>query len=139
MRSRYDAQGSHRPRDVGGAVRIKDPEYSAAVEAAVEILKKRARQGKPITYGDLSAELATQGFDSIPPHHGVMTYLLKDVCLYQNEDGRGPMLSAIVVSKASWEPSGQFSSLARELPFSRSVNWNWREEQQRVFAQYREG
>lgn len=115
-------------------MRIKDPEYPAAVEVAVEILRKRARQGQTITYGDLSAELTARGFDSIPPHRGVMTYLLKDFCLYGNEDGRAPMLSAIVVNKASREPSEQFSSLARGLPFSRSANWSWREEQQEVFA-----
>ncbi|MGW7638329.1 hypothetical protein [Streptomyces decoyicus] len=119
-------------------MRIKDPEYKAAVEAAVEILRKHAGQGETITYGDLSTELATQGFDSIPPHRGVMTYLLKDVCLYSNNDGRAPMLSAIVVNKASREPSEQFSSLARSVPFSRTAEWSWRDEQQTVFAQYRE-
>ncbi|WP_101254053.1 hypothetical protein [Streptomyces barkulensis] len=119
-------------------MKLKDPEYPAAVEAAVEILRKRAYQGQTITYGDLSAELAAQGFDSILPHRGVMTYLLKDVCLYSNEDGRAPMLSAIVVNKASREPSAQFSNLARSLPFSRPADWSWRDEQQEVFAQYRE-
>lgn len=138
MPGRYDAQAEQRPRGGGGAVRIKDPEYPAAVEAAVEILRKRARQGQTITYGELSAELAAQGFDSIPPHRGVMTYLLKDVCLQRNEDGRAAMLSAIVVNKASREPSDQFSGLARSLPFSRPANWSWRDEQQQVFAQYRE-
>ncbi|MEU7083784.1 hypothetical protein [Streptomyces achromogenes] len=119
-------------------MRIKDPEYPAALEAAVGILRARARQGRTITYGELSAELAAQGFDSIPPHRGVMTYLLKDVCLHHNEDGRAPMLSAIVVNKASGEPSDQFASLARSLPFSRSGDWTWRDEQQRVFAQHRD-
>ncbi|WP_406496177.1 hypothetical protein OG936_19175 [Streptomyces sp. NBC_00846] len=118
-------------------MRIKDPEYPAAVEAAVEILRKRARQGETITYGDLSAELKTQGFDSIPPHRGIMTHLLKDVCLYSNEDGRAPMLSVIVVNKASREPSVQFSSLARSLPFGRSAAWSWQDELQNVFTQYR--
>jgi hypothetical protein len=119
-------------------VRIKDPEYPAAVELAAEILRKRARQGQTITYGELSAELAAGGFDSIPPHRGIMTYLLKDVCLHRNEDGRAPMLSAIVVNKASGEPSDQFSTLARSLPFSRPENWSWRDEQQRVFGECRE-
>ncbi|WP_217142854.1 hypothetical protein [Streptomyces sp. AC627_RSS907] len=119
-------------------MRTRDPEYPAAVETAVEILRERARQGQTITYGELSAELAAQGFDSVPPHRGVMTYLLKDVCLHHNEDGRAPMLSAIVVNKASREPSDQFSGLARSLPFSRSANWSWRDEQQQVFAQHRE-
>ncbi|MEV5316815.1 hypothetical protein AB0K92_03915 [Streptomyces sp. NPDC052687] len=119
-------------------MRTKDPEYPAAVEAAVEILRERARQGQTMTYGELSAELAERGFDSIPPHRGVMTYLLKDVCLYRNEDGRAPMLSAIVVNKASREPSEQFSTLARSLPFSRPADLTWRDEQQQVFAQHRE-
>lgn len=118
-------------------MRSKDPEYPAAVEAAVEILRERARQEQTITYGELSAGLAAQGFDSVPPHRGVMTYLLKDVCLHRNEDGRAPMLSAIVVNKTSREPSGQFSILARGLPFSRPATWNWRDEQQQVFAQHR--
>ncbi|MEU0337260.1 hypothetical protein [Streptomyces sp. NPDC006193] len=104
----------------------------------MHILRKRARQGQVITYGELSAELAALGFESIPPHRGVMTYLLKDVCLYGNEDGRAPMLSAIVVNKASREPSDQFSRLARSLPFSRPAEWTWRDEQERVFAQHRE-
>ncbi|MFI2377260.1 hypothetical protein ACH5AO_19605 [Streptomyces sp. NPDC018964] len=119
-------------------MRTSDPEYPAAVEAAVEILRKRARQGQTITYGELSAELAAQGFDSIPPHRGVMTYLLEAVCLHRNGDGRAPMLSAIVVNKASREPSSQFSALARGLPFSRPATWTWQDEQQRVFAQHRE-
>jgi hypothetical protein len=48
------------------------------------------------------------------------------------------MLSAIAVNKAGREPSGQFSGLARTLPFSRPANWSWRDEQQQVFAQHRE-
>lgn len=118
-------------------MKIKAPDYPAAVEAAVDILRNRAQQGQTITYGELSAELAAQGFDSIPPHRGVMTYLLKDVCLHRNDDGRKPMLSAIVVNKASREPSDQFSGLARSLPFSRLTTWDWRDEQQQVFAQHR--
>ncbi|MFC9732540.1 hypothetical protein ACFWGM_21605 [Streptomyces roseolus] len=115
-------------------MRTKDPEYPAAVEAAVDILRQRARRHQTITYGELSAELAAQGFDSIPPHRGVMTYLLKDVCLHDNDDGRSPMLSALVVNKATQEPSDQFSALARTEPFTRPTDWTWQDEQQRVFA-----
>jgi len=32
-------------------MRVEDPEYPAAVEAAVKILRKRVRQGQTITYG----------------------------------------------------------------------------------------
>ena len=119
-------------------MRVNDPEYPAAVEAAVEILRERARRAETITYGGLSAELATRGFASVPPHRGIMTYLLKDVCLHGNEDGRAPMLSAIVVNKASQEPSGQFSVLARNPPFSRPTDWSWQDEQRNVFTRYRE-
>ncbi|MFJ4867484.1 hypothetical protein [Streptomyces sp. NPDC088757] len=117
-------------------MRTKDPQYPAAVEAAVDILRQRARRRQTITYGELSAELAAQGFDSIPPHRGVMTYLLKDVCLHDNDDGRSPMLSALVVNKATREPSDQFSTLARTEPFTRPADWTWQEEQQRVFAHH---
>lgn len=120
-------------------MRTTDPDYPAAIETAVQILRKRARQGQTITYGELSAELTAAGFDSVPPHRGVMTYLLKDVCLHDNDDGRAPMLSAIVVNKASREPSGQFSALARGLPFSRPADWTWRDEQEQVFAQHAPG
>ncbi|MEF2528324.1 MULTISPECIES: hypothetical protein [Streptomyces] len=119
-------------------MRRKDPEYQPAVEAAAAILRRQARRGKPLTYGDLSAEPAKQGFDSVPPHRGVMTYLLKDVCLHGNEDGRAPMLSAIVVNKASRRPSEQFSVLARSAPFSRPADWTWQDEQRDVFARYGE-
>ncbi|KAA6217421.1 hypothetical protein [Streptomyces filamentosus] len=117
-------------------MRTKDPEYPAAVEAAVGILRQRARRRRTITYGDLSAELAAQGYDSIPPHRGVMTHLLKDVCLHDNDDGRAPMLSALVVNKATQEPSAQFSTLARTDPFTRPADWTWQDEQQRVFAHH---
>ena len=117
-------------------VKRTDPDYPAALQAAVGILRGRARQGVDISYGELSAELEQRGFTTIPPHRGVMTYLLEDVCLYENEDGGGPMLSAIVVNKGSREPSAQFSVLARGLPFTRSGDWTWRDEQQAVFAAY---
>lgn len=117
-------------------MRRTDPDYPNALEAAVEILRERAREGLDMSYGELSAKLADKDFDSIPPHRGIMTYLLKDVCLYENQDGRSPMLSAIVVNKASREPSGQFSALARQLPFARPGGWTWKDEQQAVFARY---
>ena len=117
-------------------MKLTDPDYPAVLDAAVEILQDRARAGQPMTYGELSAKLAERNFDPIPPHRGIMTYLLRDVCLYENEDGRAPMLSVIVVNKASKEPSEQFSTLARSLPFSRSGEWTWRDEQAVVFAQF---
>ncbi|GGT01310.1 MULTISPECIES: hypothetical protein [Streptomyces] len=119
-------------------MRRKDPEYQQAVVAAVAILRQRARVEGTLTYGELSAELEARGFDSIPPYRGVMTYLLKDVCLHGNEDGRAPMLSAIVVNKASRKPSDQFSTLARSVPFSRPADWTWQDEQRDVFARYSE-
>lgn len=120
-------------------MKLNDTEYPAVLVVAVEILRERAGTGRPITYGELSAQLAERGFDRIPPHRGSMTYLLRDTCRHENEDGRAPMLSAIVVNKASQEPSEQFSALARSLPFSRSGEWTWRDEQRAVFARYSGG
>ncbi|MFC6067496.1 hypothetical protein [Streptomyces ochraceiscleroticus] len=111
-----------------------DADYQDAVQAAVDILRERARQARDISYGDLSAELTARGFTGVTPHHGIMSYLLKDVCLYDNEDGRAPMLSVLVVNKASRVPSEQFSVLARGLPFSRPGDWTWQDEQRAVFA-----
>lgn len=117
-------------------MRTKNPKYPAAVEAAVDILRQRARRRQTITYGNLSADPAAQGSDSIPPHHGIMTHLLKDVCLHDNDDGRAPMLSTLVVNKATQEPSAQFSPLARTDPFTRPADWTWQDEQQRVFTHH---
>ncbi|MFD6249984.1 hypothetical protein [Streptomyces roseolus] len=44
------------------------------------------------------------------------------------------MLSALVVNKATQEPSDQFSALARTEPFARPADWTWQDEQQRVFT-----
>ncbi|MEV5882572.1 hypothetical protein AB0L74_07620 [Streptomyces sp. NPDC052020] len=44
-----------------------------------------------------------------------------------------------MVDEASREPSEQSSALARSLLLSRPADWSWRDEQQRVFAQHREG
>ncbi|WP_327688962.1 hypothetical protein [Streptomyces tubercidicus] len=115
-----------------------DGDYQDAVQAAVDILRECARQAQDISYGDLSAELRERGFTGIRPHHGIMTHLLKDVCLHGNEDGRAPMLSALVVNKASRVPSEQFSVLARGLPFSRPGDWTWQDERRAVFAAFRD-
>ncbi|WP_042406261.1 hypothetical protein [Streptacidiphilus carbonis] len=120
-------------------MKLNDPEYPSVLVTAVEILRERAGTGRSITYGELSAKLAERDFDRVPPHRGIMTYLLRDVCHHENEDGCAPMLSAIVVNKASKEPSEQFSVLARSLPFSRSGEWTWRDEQRAVFARYSGG
>lgn len=120
-------------------MKLTDPDYPAALDAAVEIIRRQAATGRTITYGELSARLADRNFDSIPPHRGIMTFLLRDVCLHENVDGRAPMLSAIVVNKAHREPSEQFSVLARSLPFSRSGEWTWLDEQRAVFARYNGG
>ncbi|MEU3399132.1 hypothetical protein [Streptomyces filamentosus] len=117
-------------------MRTKAPEYPAAVEAAVDILRQRARRRQTITYGDLSTELAAQGSDSIPPHRGIMTHLLKDDCPHDNDDGRAPTPSALAVNKATQKPPAQFSTLARTDPFTRPADWTWQDEQQRVFTHH---
>ncbi|MFF4289559.1 hypothetical protein ACFY0R_30295 [Streptomyces sp. NPDC001633] len=115
-----------------------DADYLAAVQVAVDILRERARQAQDISYGDLSVGLRERGFAGVRPHLGIMTYLLKDVCLHGNEDGRAPMLSVLVVNKTSRVPSEQFSVLARQPPFSRLGDWTWQEERRAVFAAFRD-
>ncbi|MGY1454365.1 hypothetical protein [Streptomyces sp. SS8] len=94
-------------------------EYEQALEAMVEILRERARQGaEPLSYGELSAELARLGHH-VPYYKGPMPYLLEDASARDNQDGRLPMLSALVVSQSTRQPSGGFFSLARREPYER--------------------
>jgi len=94
-------------------------EYEQALDAVVEILLDRARQGaEPLSYGDLSAELARRGHH-VPPHDGPMPYLLEDASLRESPDGRLPMLSALVVLRETGWPSGGFFKLARREPYRR--------------------
>ncbi|MFJ6522578.1 hypothetical protein ACIQJ4_30515 [Streptomyces filamentosus] len=119
------------------ATRTKNPDYPAAFEAAVDIPRQQAPRRQTITYGALSADPAAQGSDSIPPHHGIMTHLLKNDCPHDNDDGRAPMLSALVVNKTPQKkPPAQLSTLARTDPFTRPADWTWQDEQQRVFTHH---
>ncbi|MCX4536049.1 hypothetical protein OHA79_13140 [Streptomyces sp. NBC_00841] len=94
-------------------------EYEQALDATVGVLQTRAAAGaEPLTYGALSAEPARQGHD-VPAHRGPMSYLLEDASLRRSPDGSLPMLSALVVLKATMWPSGGFFQLARRDHFSR--------------------
>lgn len=118
-------------------MKIGDPQYWAAVDAAVPIVESWAREGQTKAYSDLSRELRACGhrvhFQGL-----VMSHLLKDICLRGNEDHAKGMLSAIVVNKSSRLPSGQFFELAR-VTFGRTeLDWSWERERDRVFADYAE-
>lgn len=94
-------------------------EYEQALDAVVEILRERARRGaEPLSYKDLSTELARLGHH-VPYYKGPMPYLLEDASARDNPDGRLPMLSALVVSQSTRQPSGGFFSLARSEPYER--------------------
>lgn len=76
-------------------------EYEQALDAVIEILRSRARQGAvPIPYGDLSSELARLGHH-VPAYEGPMPYLLEDASVRETPDGSLPLLSALVVLKDS--------------------------------------
>lgn len=95
-------------------------EYEQALEAVIEILRSRARQGAaPIPYGDLSSELARLGHH-VPAHDGPMPYLLEDASVRESPDGSLPLLSALVVLKDSGWPPGGFFKLARRAPYKRA-------------------
>ncbi|MGX1507476.1 UNVERIFIED_CONTAM: hypothetical protein RKD43_006101 [Streptomyces graminofaciens] len=94
-------------------------EYEHALDAVVDILKGRARAGAaPLSYGDLSAELARRGHH-VPAHEGAMPYLLEDASVRESPDGSAPLLSALVVLKDTGRPSGGFFKLARRAPYKR--------------------
>ncbi|WP_394428874.1 hypothetical protein [Streptomyces sp. SGAir0957] len=94
-------------------------EYEEALDAVIEILRSRARQGAaPISYGDLSSELAQLGHH-VPPHEGPMPYLLEDASVRESPDGSLPLMSALVVLKDTGWPSGGFFKLARRALYKR--------------------
>ncbi|MFH9706530.1 hypothetical protein ACH4MW_02865 [Streptomyces luteogriseus] len=94
-------------------------EYEQALDAVIEILRSRARQGAtPLSYGDLSGELARLGHH-VPAHEGPMPYLLEDASVRESPDGSLPLLSALVVLKDTGWPSGGFFKLARRAPYKR--------------------
>ncbi|WP_328477457.1 hypothetical protein OHS71_05745 [Streptomyces sp. NBC_00377] len=95
-------------------------EYEQALDAVIEILRSRARQGAaPLSYGDLSSELARLGHH-VTAHEGPMPYLLEDASVLESPDGSLPLLSALVVLKDRGWPSGGFFKLARRRPYGRS-------------------
>jgi hypothetical protein len=95
-------------------------EYEQALDAVIEILGSRARQGAaPIPHGDLSSELARLAHH-VPAHEGPMPYLLEDASVRESPDGSLPLLSALVVLRDSGWPSGGFFKLARRAPYRRA-------------------
>lgn len=118
-----------------------DARYPDAVAATVEILRAWARAGlpdTPKTYTDLSEALRRRNFKDIPPHGGIMTYLLEDASLWDNEDGGRPMLSALVTSKQLGMPAIGFFELAARPPFSRPLQGTelWESERDAVYADF---
>ncbi|MEU3315777.1 hypothetical protein ABZ743_24315 [Streptomyces sp. NPDC006662] len=111
----------------------------AARDVMVEIIRGWAAEGRPDTYGRLSALMKESGY-SVPPRGTLMGALLKEACLAEAGRGVPVMLTAIVVNGHSKRPSGQFEVFAKEAPFRRGdqPNWMWEAERDRVFAHYRQ-
>lgn len=136
---------AHVPDTVGelptrGGVRMKrgDTEYLSALDETMEILRRWAREGRTDGwYKSLSEELKAQG------HHvhyrgPIISHLLGDACR-RDSQGLEPMLSSMVILKATGRPAGQFFELAEGAPFHRTASdWSWEQERSRVFARYRE-
>ncbi|WP_307709462.1 hypothetical protein [Streptomyces sp. V1I6] len=95
------------------------PEYEQALDAVVDILQGHARAGAaPLSYGDLSTELARRGHH-VPAYEGPMPYLLEDASVQESPDGSLPLLSALVVLRDTGHPSSGFFKLARRAPYKR--------------------
>ncbi|CAL9365160.1 hypothetical protein [Streptomyces sp. enrichment culture] len=104
---------------MGKTLKKNTPEYEQALDAVVEILRDRARAGAaPLSYGDLSAELAERGHH-VPAYEGLLPYLLEDASAQESPDGSLPLLSALVVLRETGRPSGGFFKLARRAPYKR--------------------
>ncbi|WP_328901210.1 hypothetical protein OHR86_15885 [Streptomyces sp. NBC_00441] len=119
-------------------MRQGDAEYEAALDETMEILRYWAREGRTDGwYKSLSEGLKAKG------HHvhyrgPIISHLLSDACRRDSE-GIEPVLSSIVILKATSRPAGQFFELASGAPFHRrAADWTWEEERARVFARYRE-
>ncbi|MET7762646.1 hypothetical protein ABZS71_11610 [Streptomyces sp. NPDC005393] len=107
-------------RGIGGTMQKGTLEYEQALDAVIEILRARARQGaSPLQYGQLSTELARLGHH-VSPSEGPMPYLLEDASVRESPDGSLPLLSALVVLKDTGWPSSGFFKLARRAPYRRS-------------------
>ncbi|MFG2845706.1 hypothetical protein ACGF12_21400 [Kitasatospora sp. NPDC048296] len=119
-------------------MRQGDAEYLAALDETVEILRRWAREGRSDGwYKSLSEELKANGH-GVHYRGPIISLLLGDACRSDSQ-GRDPMLSAIVILKATGRPAGQFFELAKGAPFHRTAaDWTWEQERARVFARYRE-
>lgn len=117
-------------------MRQGDAEYEAALDETMEILRCWAREGRTDGwYKSLSEGLKGHHVHYRGP---IISHLLSDACRRDSE-GIEPMLSSIVILKATSRPAGQFFELARGAPFHRrAADWTWEQERARVFARYRE-
>ncbi|MFF0066665.1 hypothetical protein ACFYRC_35170 [Streptomyces sp. NPDC005279] len=71
FQSHAEAPVRHRERD---PVKRGDGDYQAALDAVVEILQDRARNGcRPLTYGELSAMLI-RAQHQVPAYHGPLPF-----------------------------------------------------------------
>lgn len=119
-------------------MRQGDAEYAAALDETMEILRRWAREGRTDGWcKSLSEELKAKGHN-VRYRGPIISLLLGDTCRRDSE-GLAPMLSAIVILKATGRPAGQFFEPANGAPFHRTAaDWTWEQEHARVFARYRE-
>lgn len=115
-----------------------DAEYLSALDGTMEILRRWAQEGRTDGwYKSLSEELKAKGHN-IHYRGLIISLLLGDACR-RDSQGLEPMLSSIVILKATCRPAGQFFELAKGAPFYRTAaEWTWEQERSRVFARYRE-
>jgi hypothetical protein len=114
-------------------MKYRDPDYMAAQDAMVGVLRGWAREERVDTYKTLSEVLAPE--HRVHYHGRMMSLLLADVCRLDS-NGSDPMLSALVVNGSSKKPSGQFFELAVTEFRRRDADWTWERERDAVFARY---
>ncbi|MEW2084223.1 hypothetical protein [Streptomyces sp. NPDC005283] len=115
FQSYAEAPVRHRERD---PVKRGDGDYQAALDAVVEILQDRARNGLPLTYGELSAMLISAQHQ-VSAYQGPLPFLLEDASVQESQGGRRPLISALVVLQDEKRPSAGFYKLAKRDPYLR--------------------
>ncbi|QCE32348.1 hypothetical protein FAI41_01400 [Acetobacteraceae bacterium] len=79
-----------------------------------EILRKKARRKKQITYTELSQEVDRRTGEYIDPHSPILARMLGEISTETYNLGQG-MLSILVIRKDNSSPGDGFFELAAEL------------------------
>jgi hypothetical protein len=109
------------------------PELWAAARAEIRhLMQQAAREGRLITYGEITGQMMT-----VRAHPGsyVFTAMLREACR-EEEEATGVQLCALVVARATGRPgAGYFRSLPCD---AEHLDECWQAEREAAFRYYRD-